>query len=66
MDGSESGTVTGGHVLVHGLDGIGSGHLSVLLVHIVCAGTRVIDDPDTEVLNLHRPLLMDLFPFAPS
>lgn len=66
VDGSESGTVAGGHVLVHGLDGIGSRHLSVLLVHVVCAGARVVDNPDTEVLDLEWSLLVDLFQWQPS
>lgn len=66
VDGSESGTVTSSHVLVHGLDGIGSGHLSVLLVHVVCAGARVVDNPDTEVLDLEWSLLVDLFQGQPS
>lgn len=60
MDGSETGTVTGGHVLVHGLDGFGPGHLAVLLVHVVGTGAGVISDPDTEVLDLQGVLLVDL------
>jgi hypothetical protein len=52
--------VTGGHVLVEGDDGVASGHLSVLLVHIVGTRARVVSDPDTEVLDLERVLLVDL------
>lgn len=60
MDGPEAGTVAGSHVLVERLDGVGAAHLTVLLVHVVGAGTRVVSDPDTEVLDLERVLLLDL------
>lgn len=60
MDGPEAGTVAGSHVGVERLDGICSGQLTVLLVHVVRAGTRVISDPDTEVLDLEGVLLADL------
>lgn len=52
--------MTGSHVLVEGIDGVRSGHLAVLLVHVVGAGARVVTDPDTEVLDLLRALLVDL------
>lgn len=52
--------MTGSHVRVHGLDGGASGHLTVLLVHVVGTGARVVTDPDTEVLDLERVLLGDL------
>lgn len=60
MDGAEAGTVPGSHVLVEGLDGIGTGELTELLVHVVGSGTRVVTDPDTEVLDLQWLLLRDL------
>lgn len=60
VDGSPAGAVTSGHVLVEGLDSVGSGHLTELLVHVVGAGARVVADPDTEVLDLGRALLVDL------
>lgn len=60
MDRPEAGTVPGGHVLVEGLDGIGTTELTELLVHVVRAGTRVVTDPDTEVLDLQGLLLRDL------
>jgi len=60
VDGPEAGAVTGGHVLVHGLDCVGAGHIAVLLVHVVGAGAGVVADPDTEVLDLLRVLLVDL------
>lgn len=60
MDRPEARTVTSGHILVESLDGIGPGHLTVLLVHVVGAGARVVTDPDTEVLDLERALLVNL------
>jgi hypothetical protein len=52
--------VTGGHILVKSVDGSNAGHLTVLLVHVVGAGARVVADPDTEVLDLLGALLVDL------
>lgn len=52
--------MTGSHVLVESLDGGDTGHLTVLLVHVVGAGARVVLDPDTEVLDLLGLLLVDL------
>ena len=60
MDRPEAGTVAGSHVLVQSLDGIGAGHLAVLLVHVVGAGSGVVADPDTEVLDLQGLLLVNL------
>lgn len=60
MDVPEARAVTGGHVLVERVDGVGAGHLAVLLVHVVGAGARVVADPDTEVLDLQGVLLVDL------
>ena len=60
MDRPETGSVAGGHVLVKGIDGVGSGHLTVLLVHVVGARARVVADPDAEVLDLLGALLVDL------
>lgn len=60
VDRPESSPVPGSHVLVEGLDSICTGELTVLLVHVVGAAARVVTDPDTEVLNLHGSLLVDL------
>lgn len=60
MDGAEARTVTGGHVLVEGLDGVGAAHLTELLVHVVGTGAGVVTNPDAEVLDLERALLVDL------
>uniref|UniRef100_A0A1Y1LIB6 Uncharacterized protein n=1 Tax=Photinus pyralis TaxID=7054 RepID=A0A1Y1LIB6_PHOPY len=38
VDRPETSAMAGSHVGVKGLDGIGAGHLTVLLVHIVCTG----------------------------
>lgn len=60
VNGTESGTVTGSHVLVQRLNGIGSAELTEFLVHVVGAGARVVTQPDTEVLDLGGALLGDL------
>lgn len=60
VDGPEASTVTGSHVGVQSLDGIGSRHLTELLVHVVSAGAGVVADPDTEVLDGLGALLSDL------
>jgi len=59
VDGPETSTVAGSHVRVQGLDSIGSGQLSVLLVHVVSARARVVSQPDAEVLDLLGVLLVD-------
>ena len=60
MDRPEAGAVTGGHILVKSVDSVGSGHLTVLLVHVVGSRARVVADPDTEVLDALGALLEDL------
>lgn len=60
VDRPKAGTVTGGHVLVEGLDGVGAGHLTVLTVHVVGTGAGVVADPDADVLDLEGVLLVDL------
>jgi hypothetical protein len=60
VDGTEARSVSGSHILVQGLNGIGPGHLPVLLVHVVGAGAGIVTDPDAEVLDLERALLVDL------
>ena len=61
VDRPEAGTVAGGHVGVEGLDGIRPRHLTVLLVHVVGTGPRVVTEPDAEVLDLQGVLLLDLY-----
>lgn len=60
VDRPETSTVAGSHVLVEGLDGIGTRELTELLVHVVGARTRVVAQPDTKVLDLQGLLLVDL------
>lgn len=60
VDGSESRSVSGSHVLVEHLNSVGSRNVSVLLVHVVSAGSGVVSDPDTKVLDLGGGLLGDL------
>lgn len=60
VDVPEAGTVAGGHVRVERLGGVHPRHLTVLLVHVVGAGPRVVADPDAEVLDLLGVLLVDL------
>jgi hypothetical protein len=50
----------GSHVLVESFYGIGSGHLTVFLVHVVGAGSRIIADPNAKVLDLERAFLVNL------
>lgn len=59
VDRPEAGTVAGSHVGVERVNGICSGQLTVLLVHVVRAGTRVVSDPDAKVLDLEGVLLVD-------
>ena len=56
----ESGPVTGSHVLVAGGDGIRASQFSVLLVHVVSAGARVVAEPDAKVFDRLGLLLKDL------
>ena len=53
-------TVLRCHILVHGLDSCRSAHLPIFLVHVVCAGSRIVSKPDTEVLDLEGALLVNL------
>ena len=57
LNGTETGTVTGSHVHVEALDGFNTAHGTELLVHVVGAGTRIVTQPNTEILNLHGLLL---------
>jgi hypothetical protein len=52
--------VPGSEVLVKSLDGTDSGKLPELLVHVVGSRSRVVSEPDTEVLDLEGTLLVDL------
>ena len=65
MDRPETRTVTSGHILVEGLDGVGTAELTELLVHVVGAATGVVADPDAEVLDLQGLLLLNLEEHVP-
>merc|ERR1719239_2085622 len=56
-----SGPVPCSHVTVALRDGRVDGQVPVLAVHVVCSRTRVIPQPNTEVLDLEGLLLPDLF-----
>ena len=56
----------GCHILVEALDGIGTREFAELLVHVVGSGTRVVAEPDAEVLHLERLLLADLHGGPPA
>lgn len=60
LDRTESGAVTGSHVLIASMDSIRPRKFTELLVHVVSAGARVISEPDSEVLHLERFLFVDL------
>ena len=60
MDRAEAGAMPGRHILVKALHGIGTGEITELLVHVVRSRTRVVSQPDAEVLDLQRLLFMDL------
>lgn len=60
VDRSEAGSVAGSHILVERVDGLTSGHSTVLLVHVVSTGARVVTDPHSKVLDLCGVLLKDL------
>lgn len=57
---SGASTVTGSKVLVAGEDSVGSGELTVLLVHVVGARARVVANPDAKVLHFERLFLRNL------
>ena len=60
VNGPETRTMEGRHALIKSRNRITSGHLAVLLVHVVRARAGVVANPDTEVLDLLRLLLGDL------
>ena len=59
LDGTETGTMTGSHVHVEGLNGFNTAHGTELLVHVVGTGTGIVTQPNTEILNLHGLLFGD-------
>ena len=57
LDGTVTSTVSSGHLLVALLDSTEERSVTVLLVHVVSAGTRVVSQPDSVVLDLHSALV---------
>lgn len=66
VNASESRSVTSGHILIHGVDSVCSAHFTVLLVHVVCARTRVVSNPYAKVLHLLWVLLVNLQLVSPE
>lgn len=60
VNATKAGAVAAGHILVEGLDGVSTGQLTELLVHVVSSGAGVVTQPDAEVLHLLGVLLVDL------
>lgn len=54
--------MTSSHILVHALDSVCTGQLTILLVHVVRSRARIVAEPDTKVLHLQGLLLVDLIP----
>ena len=48
------------HISVALSDGAGGREVAVFAVHVVSTGTRIVTQPDTEVLHGRRFLLVDL------
>ena len=60
VDRPKSSSMPCSHVLVQSVHCLRSRHLSVLLVHVVCTGTRVVTNPDAEILDFSWALLVYL------
>jgi len=60
LDGGRSGSVPGAHVTVTLGHRSGGRQVTVFTVHVVSTGARVVSEPDAEVLNGGRLLLVDL------
>jgi hypothetical protein len=60
LDGASAGTVTTGHVVVHGVNSTVQSNISVLTVHVVGARPGVVLQPHAVVLDDGVLLLGDL------
>ena len=60
MNGPKTSSMSSSHVRIQSLDSIRPRHLTILFVHVVGAGARVISNPDTKVLDLQWALLVNL------
>jgi len=56
LDGTLVGPVTSSHIIEQLLDGTGSGHISELLVYVVCAGSAVVTQENAIVSGLQSTL----------
>ena len=52
LDGMCPGPMASSHVAVALGDGTGAAHVTILTVHVVGAGSGVVSDPDSKVLDL--------------
>lgn len=59
LNGVGAGTVTRGHVAVALGDSTANGQITVLAVHVVGTGARIVAQPDAEVLHVQWSLLQD-------
>jgi len=60
LNGGGSGSVPGAHVTVTLSHRAGGRQIAVLAVHVVGTRARVVSEPDAQVLDGSRPLLVDL------
>ena len=60
LDGLEASTMARSHFLVTRSDGSNTAGVTILLVHVVRAGTRVVSKPDAKILDHGGVLLKDL------
>ena len=60
MDGASTSAMASTHITIARSDGSSCGELTVLAVHVVSTRTRIITQPDTEVLDRIRMLLRNL------
>ena len=53
--------MTSSHISITLSDSGRNGQITVFTIHVVGSGTRVISEPNTEILDFQRFLLVDLF-----
>lgn len=61
LNAMSSGTMTSGHVSIALRYGSTHSDVSIFTIHIVGSTTRVVTQPDCDVLDLRRPAFEDLF-----
>jgi len=60
VNGAETSTMTGGHILIQRRNRTCARQISHFLVHVMCTRTRIVSHPDTKVLHFQWLLLRDL------